>query len=141
MFEGIEFTGFGPLTDQQQRWLNNVKKAFHESDSAYVAGHPEDRCIEEFCKAIDTAKTLLRSLKGLDTSPVQNKERFIEFLSTELPSPEANGVNIQVTDFRTGDPVEYWFIRLMRIQFGESPGFSVRSTIRSGSRRRFASVF
>src|SRR5271157_3196283 len=56
------------MTGQEKRWLDNVRKDFHESDTVLQAGTPQDRCLEELFKAVDTAKTLRRSLRGEDTS-------------------------------------------------------------------------
>ena len=62
------------------RWLNNIKKAFYGSDEEFRSGKPEDRCLEDLFKAVDTAKTLQRALQGKDTTPKQNARRFIDFL-------------------------------------------------------------
>lgn len=101
------------ITDQERRWLNNTKKAFLASDEAYVSGTPEDRCMEELCKAIDTAKTLDRSLRDEDTSGRQNKVRYLEFLESELPSPEEGGVDIPLLDVRTGKAIRHSFPSLI----------------------------
>ena len=79
MFKGIDDNRLLNMTDVERRWLDNIKKAFHESDQALQSGRHEDRCLEELFKAIDTAKTLRRSLRGEDTSGKDNKKRFIEF--------------------------------------------------------------
>jgi len=61
MFSGISEERFGRLTAQEERLLDNVKKAFRDSDQLYRDGRPED-CMEPMCRAIDAAKTLRRSL-------------------------------------------------------------------------------
>ena len=43
MFDGITDQSLLSMTAQQRRWLDNVKKAFHESDLAYSEGRPETR--------------------------------------------------------------------------------------------------
>src|SRR5688500_8627759 len=77
------------MSEQERRWFDKLKKAFYESDLAYAEGRAADKCMPELCKAVDTAKTLRRSLSGEDTSPRENKKRFLEFLNFELPSPHA----------------------------------------------------
>ena len=93
--------------------MNNIKKVFFASDESYASRRPEDRCMEELCKATDTAKTLRRSLRGEDTSGAQNRVRFLEFLSTELPAPEAGGVDVHLLDARKNEPVQYSFPSLI----------------------------
>ncbi|NOY42474.1 MAG: hypothetical protein GXP26_11635 [Planctomycetes bacterium] len=85
MLEGIQSDRLLAMTDREKRWLDNVKKAFQQSDLALQSGTPEDECLAELFKAIDTAKTLRRSLRGEDASHSQNKKRFIEFLGLEIP--------------------------------------------------------
>lgn len=101
------------MSEQELRWLDNIKKAFYESDCAYRDGRAADNCLPELCKAVDTAKTLRRSLRGEDTSPRDNKKRFIEFLYCELPSPESGGLQIQLIDARSGQPERYSFPELI----------------------------
>jgi hypothetical protein len=33
------------MTAQERRWLDNIKKAFYESDLAMQSSAPEDRCL------------------------------------------------------------------------------------------------
>lgn len=73
------------MSEQEKRWFNNIKKSFYESDMAFKSGHPEDRCFVALCQAIDTAKTLRRSLRGESTDGNKNRQRFIEFLNLEIP--------------------------------------------------------
>jgi hypothetical protein len=101
------------MSEQELRWFENIKKAFYESDSAYAEGRPQDYCFPELCKAIDTAKTLRRSLRGEDTSAKENKKRFLEFLNCELPSPESGGLWVHLIDSRSGKPVSYSFAELV----------------------------
>jgi hypothetical protein len=95
------------MSEQELRWFDNVKKAFHESDIAYTEGRAQDRCFPELCKAVDTGKTLRRALRGEDVSPRDNKKRFVEFLNFELPSPKSGRpVQVHLVDARTGRPVQ-----------------------------------
>ena len=102
MFEGIGDSRVLSMTDQEKRWFDNVKKAFHDSDLAMQNGMAEDRCLQELFKAIDTAKTLRRSLRGEDTSHPKNKERFIDFLALEVPAFRPDGGKIELSDRATG---------------------------------------
>lgn len=60
MLEGVSEERIHAMTPQELRWLDNLKKAFYESDQSFRSGAPQDQCLEELCKAIDTAKTLQR---------------------------------------------------------------------------------
>lgn len=113
MFEGFDEKRAANMTSQEQRWFDNVKKAFYESDLAYSKGKPEDRCFAELCKAVDTAKTLRRSLRGEDTSSKYNKTRFIEFLSFEIPTETPNSFYVNLIDARTGEEHAYSFPALL----------------------------
>jgi len=100
MLEGIEPERLMSMTDRERRWLDNIKKAFHESDQALHK--PEDRCLQELLKAIDTAKTLRMSLRGEDIPRQHNKARFIEFLGLEIPAARAGGPQFELLDPRSG---------------------------------------
>jgi hypothetical protein len=112
MFAGIAPERFARLTEVEKRLLDNVKKAFHESDRNYASGRPQD-CMEPMCKAIDTAKTLRRSLRGEDTSGVDNRRRFKEFIDLEVPDPARGGFLVRLVDARTGQPRDYSFSELV----------------------------
>ncbi len=112
MFSGIPQERFGRLTAQEERLLDNVKKAFRDSDVLYQDGRPED-CMEPMCKAIDTAKTLRRSLRGEDTSSTQNKARFTEFIDLEVPAPGRGGLQVTLLDTRIGQARDYSFSGLV----------------------------
>lgn len=107
MFSGITPQRLLRMTPQERRWLDNIKKAFYDSDCDYAEGHPEDRCLQELCIAIDTAKTLRRSLRGEDTSPTDNRARFLEFLNLEIPPPKRGGTVIELLDARSGKKRTY----------------------------------
>lgn len=112
MLQGIEIERCAQMTDQEVRLFENVKKAFCESDTLYAAGRPQD-CMEPMCKAIDTAKTLRRSLRGEDTSYKEQGRRFKDFIDLEVPGPESGGLNIVLHDARTGEPRAYSFSSLV----------------------------
>ena len=90
MFTGIELERFARLTEREERLLDNVKKAFYESDQLYCTGRQRD-CLLPMCNAIDAAKTLRRSLRGEDTSGNDNRRRFQEFIELEVPAPDCGG--------------------------------------------------
>lgn len=113
MFDDMEPTRLTKMSEQELRWFENIKKAIFDADTAYRSGKPENRCFEEICKAIDTAKTLRRSLLGLNATTHNNKQLFIEFLDFELPSPARGGMNLQLTDARSGQAVRYSFSSLI----------------------------
>jgi hypothetical protein len=113
MFDGISAERVLAMSGKEERWFENVKKAFYESDCAYAEGRPHDHCFPELCKAVDTAKTLRRSLRGEDVSHGDNRKRFVEFLNCELPSPESGGLQVQLVDSRSGKPVAYSFAELV----------------------------
>jgi hypothetical protein len=101
------------MNEQERRWFDNVKKAFYESDLAYENGIAHDRCLPELCKAVDTAKTLRRSLHGDSGSSKDNKKRFVEFLNLELPTPEVGGFQVHLVDARSGKAISYSFAELI----------------------------
>ena len=109
MFERISEKSVLEMTAQQKRWLDNIKKAFYESDRAFQSGVPEDRCLEELFKAIDTAKTLRRSLRGEDISTKDNKKYFIEFLGLEIPCFRSSESRFELRVKRSGELKEYTF--------------------------------
>lgn len=114
MFSGIMPGRLLKMSEQELRWFDNVKKAFYESDRAYTEGRAHDICMPELCKAIDTAKTLLRSLRGENASSRDdNKKRFVEFLNLELPSPESGGLQVSLVHARTGETKSYSFAGLV----------------------------
>jgi hypothetical protein len=112
MFKGISPDRCSAMTEQERPWFDNVKKAFHESDTRYAKGRPQD-CMEPMCKAIDVAKTLRRSLLGQDTSHAQNKARFVEFVNLEVPSPQAGGLNVPLRDARTRQVADHSFAAIV----------------------------
>lgn len=79
------------MSEQEERLFDNIKKAYYNSDLKAKSLNPEDGCLEEAFKGIDTAKTLRRSLLGLDITHKQNGKKFVEFLGLKIPGarPEA----------------------------------------------------
>src|SRR5258708_5562516 len=104
MFEGFNYERVAAMSEQERRWLDNIKKALFDGDQAYTAGRPEDHCFDALCKGIDTAKTLRRSLRGEDWSSKDNKARFTEFLNIEIPGFQHD---IVLFDARQGRDVSY----------------------------------
>jgi hypothetical protein len=107
MFTGIENERFTNLTEQERRWFDNIKKAFSHSDEAMQNGHAADKCLAELFTAVDTAKTLRRSLLGETYSHHQNRLRFIEFLGLEIPACRPESHKFQLNDRRSGSSREY----------------------------------
>ncbi|OAI45810.1 hypothetical protein AYO44_12350 [Planctomycetaceae bacterium SCGC AG-212-F19] len=112
MFSGIAQERFGQLTAQEERLLDNVKKAFRDSDAYYTGGRVED-CMEPMCRAIDAAKTLRRLLRGEDTSPRHNEDRFKEFLSLEIPAARPGAIPLNLVDARSGQTRQYSYADLV----------------------------
>lgn len=102
------------MVPQELRWMDNLKKAFYESDVAFVDGHAADRAFPEICKAIDVAATLRLSLQIPVSSwspPAAkgNKQKFIDFLHAEIPDAVKNGLSVVLIDARAHTPVPYNF--------------------------------
>ncbi len=102
------------MVPQERRWMDNLKKAFYESDVSYEDGSAADNAFPAICKAIDVAAMLHLSLLNpaqpwSAPSPQNNKRKFIEFLHAEIPDADANGVNLVLIDARNGKPVSYNF--------------------------------
>ncbi len=112
MFTDIPNERFGKLTPQELRLLDNVKKAFWDSDAHWSAGRVQD-CMEPMCRAIDAAKTLRRSMRGEDTSPRHNEERFKHFLGLEIPSARPGEFMVELVDARTRQAREYSYADLI----------------------------
>lgn len=141
MFEGIEGPRLLAMLPQERRWLDNLKKAFHESDSAYVDGRAEDDAYPAMVKAIDVAAKLRRSLQipaanWQPPSTGNNKAHFVAFLHTEIPSPDNGGLALQLIDARTGMITSYGYAELMyaircmiheneNLNADEQPGYHV----------------
>lgn len=113
MFDGIDDRRCSNMTNQEQRWFDNIKKAFHDSDEALQSGYCEDRCLAELLKAVDTAKTLRRSLRGEDTDLTQHRKRFIHFLGLEIPAARPGTSGFMLRHKRTGKPIEYTLVEIM----------------------------
>ncbi|HEX4071319.1 MAG TPA: hypothetical protein VHX68_09120 [Planctomycetaceae bacterium] len=113
MFSGISGARVLGMSDLERRWFHNVKRAFAEADQAILSAKPQDHCMEELCKAVDTAKTLRRSLRDEAPSQFGNKHGFVEFLNLEIPAPLDTKGRINLVDARTGKPVSYSIAELV----------------------------
>ena len=102
LFYGIEAQRILRMTDSEMRLFVNIKKAFYESDVPMRDGTPEDRCLAELFTAIDTAKTLRRSLLDGGVDYEDQKKRFIEFLGLTVPYFARGRENTGLVDRRTG---------------------------------------
>lgn len=106
MFNGISSERMLSMTPQERRWLDNIKKGVYYSDLAIMRDEAGDGCLQELFKAIDTAKSLRRSLRGDDTSGKFNRDRFIEFLGLEIPAARPDKQRLELHDRRSGKTVE-----------------------------------
>lgn len=113
MLEGVANSRIQAMTQQELRWLDNAKKAFAKSDTAFQSGVPEDDCLEALCKAVDTAKTLHRSLLDEPHTVANNAKEFIDFIHLEIPRPEHNGLCLELVHSRTGKELVYGFGKLV----------------------------
>jgi hypothetical protein len=113
MFDAITEDRLLKMTDQERRWLSNVKRALFDSDQALLSGKPQNRCMEDLCKGIDVAKTLRRSLRGEDISTKDNKARFLEFVYLDVPPPKGGKNEIPLLDARTKQVEMYSFAELL----------------------------
>lgn len=103
MFAGISPERVSAMTSQERRWLDNVKKAFADSDADFDTARMPDNCIENLFKGIDTAKRLRLSLIGGTTDlSASNRARFIEFLELEIPARQKGAKTFMLTHSRTG---------------------------------------
>src|SRR5262245_37364957 len=112
MLSGISPERLLRMTEQERRWLDNLRKAFYESDRLYREGQPED-CMAPMCVAIDTAKTLRRSLREEDTSHTDNGKKFKEFIDLEVPTPARGGLQLTLVDPRSKQPRSYSYSDLV----------------------------
>ena len=113
MLEGIEPERMLKMTPQEERWLENVKKGFHESDLAVKDGKASDKCMEELFKALDAAKNLRRSMLDGAAQKANQRKQYIEFIELSVPSPEKGGMSMPLTDARTGESKSYSFAELV----------------------------
>jgi len=102
------------MVPQERRWMDNLKRAFYESDVALVDGRAADKAFPEICNAIDVAATLRLSLQRpvASWSPPtskNNKRKFIDFLHAEIPDADKNGLDLLLLDARTQEQVRYNF--------------------------------
>lgn len=114
MLDGIDGQRLLAMVPQERRWMENLKKAFYESDAAYTDGTAPDNSFPAICKAIDVAATLCQSLYNpledwKHPSTQNNKRKFISFLHSEIPDINVGGLDLTLIDVRTQQPVRYNF--------------------------------
>lgn len=114
MFDRIEGPRLIAMNPQERRWMDNLKKAFYESDVAYTNGTEVDYAFPAICKAVDVAAILRLSLQGsahpwVPPSVKNNKQKFESFLHLEIPDSESKGLDITLIDARTQKAVNYSF--------------------------------
>jgi hypothetical protein len=115
MFVGITPERVAAMTAKEKRWLDNARKAFHDSDMLYQAGRPEDGSIQLLCIGVELATKLHKSLAGEGVSTDQSRRNFVGFVDMEIPRPEDGGlaIGIAVRDDATGEFVPMSFARLL----------------------------
>ena len=64
MLDGIPADRYLAMSEQEKRWLENTKKAVHDSDLATQHGTGPDKALEELFKGVDVAKNLRKSMLG-----------------------------------------------------------------------------
>lgn len=114
MLERIKGSRLLSMVDQEKRWMDNLKKAFYESDVAYTNGTAVDNAFPAISKAVDVASTLALSrqqpAEGWEPpSTRNNKHKFIAFLHSEIPDADDNGVDLTLIDARSKEPVRFNF--------------------------------
>jgi hypothetical protein len=107
MFTSVTPERVSAMSPLERRWLDNVKKAFADSDADFETHRMPDDCIETLFKGIDAAKKLRLSLTGVaNDRHSKNKSDFIDFLELEIPAKSRGSNLFQLTDARTGKPRE-----------------------------------
>ena len=96
MLSGIEPQRVVSMAQQERRWLDNARKAFHDSDILYQSGRPEEGSIQLLCIAVELSAKLRDAL--MDTTPAAMKSRktFLAFVDTDIPRPEDGGLAIAI---------------------------------------------
>jgi hypothetical protein len=114
MFKGITGERVAAMTPLEHRWLDNIRKAFADSDAEIGTERMPDDCIETLFKGIDAAKNLRLSLmSGGGDLRSRNRARFMEFLECEIPSPTRGARRRELTDARTGETREWSVAEIM----------------------------
>lgn len=115
MFAGITPERVAAMTAKERRWLDNARKAFHDSDMLYQAGRPEDGSIQLLCIGVELAMKLRTSLADETVATKQSRKNFVGFVDLEIPRPEDGGlaIEIAVKDDATGELVPMSFARLL----------------------------
>lgn len=115
MFTGIKPERVAAMTAQERRWLDNARKAFHDSDMLYQAGCPEDGSIQLLCIGVELAMKIRTSLSGEAVTTKHSRTNFVGFVDLDIPRPEDGGlaIEIAVKDDATGEFVPMSFARLL----------------------------
>jgi hypothetical protein len=113
MITGIAKERVAAMTPIERRWLDNIKKAFYDSDTDVDTMRMEDNCIETLFKGIDAAKTLRLSLLDEANLRSQNRSRFISFLELKIPSPSNGARRFSLIDVRTAQEKEWSVAEIM----------------------------
>jgi hypothetical protein len=107
MFAEIQPIRVANMTPLERRWLDNIKKAFADSDHDFLSARMADDCIETLFKGIDAAKSLRLSLKDVKGNLSQhNRQRFIEFIQLEIPTPGRSRRTFTLKHARDGRPLK-----------------------------------
>jgi hypothetical protein len=98
--------------------MNNLKRAFFESDVAYVEGRADDDAFPAICKALDVAATLRLSLKTplaswkAPNTKRGHKDRFIDFLALSIPCADRSSPGFELIDSRTHQVEKYNLVKI-----------------------------
>jgi hypothetical protein len=134
MLMGVSEERLLNLSIQENRWLNNLKKSIYESDLQVMNGTPENGSFLSLCQGIDVAKKLRLSLQEERLDDTQNRQRFIDFLSLEIPKSENK---IEVFNARKGRIVPYMLSEMIydircimvheneNLNHAENPGYHI----------------
>lgn len=84
---GITLDVVREMGPQDQRRLNNLKKAILQCDEAMQQGRYEDDSLAALCRGIEVAQKLRRSLLGCPEDQLHrnSKRHFLEFLRMLIP--------------------------------------------------------
>ena len=103
MLDGIPADRYLAMSEQEKRWLENTKKAVHDSDLATQHGTGPDKALEELFKGVDVAKNLRKSMLGAGASKQNQKAQYLEFI--QLHFLEGTASNQEVVVERDGKPI------------------------------------
>lgn len=88
MFSGISQEAVAGMSNEQVRWLNNIKRAVYQCDKGSQSNEVEDECLASLCRGVETAQKLRRSLQGVPVPELKrnSKKHFIDFIELEFPT-------------------------------------------------------